>query len=334
MKPGLVHVAAPSRLHFGLLSLGGPGRQYGGVGVMLSSPVTVIELRSAARFGIDGTAALRVRATVQSWMDFHQVNELPACHISIRELAPQHVGLGSGTQLALSVVSALNEFTGLGTGNTVSLSQAAGRGRRSAVGTYGFRRGGVIVERGRLPHEPLAPLQARIALPETWKFVLVRPRGRSGLFGGPESRAFRDLPPPPGTLRVSLSAELQGNLIPAARAGDFRRFGESLYRYGRLAGLCFAPTQGGPYNGKRLAELVDELRGRGVAGVGQSSWGPTLFALVPDQSHANWLCRSLRRDHPGDELALSISNVSNSGAIIARGNAAPPNPVHDAGLES
>ena len=196
MKPGLVHVAAPSRLHFGLLTRGGPGRRYGGAGVMLSSPVTVVEVRPAAGFDISGTVTSRVLATVQLWMKFHQVCEFPACRIAIRQLPPQHAGLGSGTQLALSVVSALNEFTGLGMGGAVALTRTAGRGRRSAVGTYGFLHGGMIVERGRWRDEPLAPLQTRIALPQAWRFVLVRPMGQTGLSGGLESRAFRDSPPP------------------------------------------------------------------------------------------------------------------------------------------
>ena len=56
-------------------------------------------------------------------------------------------------------------------------------------------------------------------------------------------------------------------LIPAAAAEDFARFSESVFRYGRLAGLCFAEFQGGPYNGRQLEELVQRVRSLGISGV-------------------------------------------------------------------
>ena len=37
-------------------------------------------------------------------------------------------------------------------------------------------------------------------------------------------------------------------------------FGESLYRYGYQAGMLFAKRQGGPYAGKRAAELVERFK--------------------------------------------------------------------------
>jgi beta-RFAP synthase len=316
MNPGFVHIVAPSRLHFGLLSVGGTGRQFGGAGVMVETPSTIIDVRQSSGFGVSGPLVSRVQATVESWMDYHRLKQLPDCHITVRQLATQHAGLGSGTQMGLSIVSALNRLTGRRSDDPVALTRAAGRGRRSAVGTYGFLHGGLIVERGRLADEPLAAMQTQIALPEFWRFVLARPLGEIGLSGNVESQAFRDLSNPPTSLRAALSAELQRNLIPAARRGDIESFGESLYRYGRMAGLYFVKTQGGPYNGIRIATLVDELRRRGVAGVGQSSWGPTVFALVSDQEHADRLQEELRREHPENELDLSVCRVSNSGARV------------------
>ena len=42
------------------------------------------------------------------------------------------------------------------------LTRLTGRGRRSAVGTYGFVQGGFLVETGKVPGESLAPLALRI----------------------------------------------------------------------------------------------------------------------------------------------------------------------------
>ncbi len=80
--------------------------------------------------------------------------------------------------------------------------------------------------------------------------------------------------------------------VPGAASGNFVEFGESLYRYGYQAGMLFAKRQGGPYAGRRATELVDWIRGQGIRGVGQSSWGPTIFALLADAQMRQRLFRA------------------------------------------
>src|SRR5262245_17991084 len=120
---------------------------------------------------------------------------------------------------------------------------------RSAVGTYGFVFGGLIIEQGKLPEEPISALDCRIDLPEEWRFVLVRPRELSGLAGMDESEAFGSLPAVATSTTETLIAEVRDRLVPAAATADFPMFAESVYRYGRLSGECYAARQGGPYNG-------------------------------------------------------------------------------------
>ena len=144
------------------------------------------------------------------------------------------------------------------------LAALAGRGDRSAVGTYGFASGGLIVEAGKLPGEPFAPLAARVELPADWRFVVTWPRGEQGLAGEAERNVFRELPPVEQATTARLRAEVDDELLPAARAGDFERFAASLYRYGRLAGECFAAGQGGVFASPahRPAGRGDSLAGR------------------------------------------------------------------------
>ena len=59
---------------------------------------------------------------------------------------PPHVGLGSGTQLALAVARALAELYDVERG---ARALAAAVGRRSAIGTWTFDDGGLVVEGGR-----------------------------------------------------------------------------------------------------------------------------------------------------------------------------------------
>jgi predicted sugar kinase len=143
---------------------------------------------------------------------------------------------------------------------------------------------------------------------------LARPRGLTGLAGREEAEAFVALTAVPAKVTDELIAETRDHLVPPPRP-DFAAFA-GLYRYGRLSGECFAARQGGPYNGPVLAGLVEQLRSRGYQGVGQSSWGPTIFVALPSDAAAVALIRELERRR-GDELETMISAPANQGARIA-----------------
>jgi beta-RFAP synthase len=314
--PRVVHVTAPSRLHFGLWSLGGgDGRQFGGVGAMIERPELKLLLTEAGEFTAVGDSAERAIASARRWAEFHRL-ALPPCRIEICKMIPEHAGLGSGTQLGLSVAAGLNAFCGLPSQTPQELALSVGRGLRSAVGTYGFVFGGLIVEQGKLPGEPISPLDCRIDLPEAWRFVLVRPRGIAGLAGDDEMVAFGTLPPVPQSVTDELISGVRDRLVPAAATVDFALFSESLYHYGRLSGQCFSAQQGGPFNGPQLTALVEQIRRLGHAGVGQTSWGPTVFVVMPSQEAAEQLVADLRSGDDALEFDLVISSPNNRGARI------------------
>jgi beta-ribofuranosylaminobenzene 5'-phosphate synthase len=314
--PCVVHVTAPSRLHFGLWSLGGTeGRQFGGVGAMIQQPALRLSLQAANRLGATGPVAERAVAFACRWAEFHRYPEL-ACRIEVHNALPEHAGLGSGTQLALAVAAGLNALCGLPSQSPQELALSVGRGLRSGVGTYGFVFGGLIVEQGKLPDEPISPLDCRIDLPDAWRFVLVQPRSMAGLAGEEEIDAFSALPSVLPSVTEELIAEVRDRLVPAAAMGDFDAFAQSLYRYGRLSGECFAARQGGPYNGPLLTALVEAVRGLGYAGVGQSSWGPTIFVAIQSQPAAECLLQELQRLPQAADLELTITSPENRGARI------------------
>jgi len=319
-----IEVAAPCRLHFGLLAFGRPaGRQFGGVGVMVDGPAVRLAVTAADRLETAGPLAERARDFACRWAHYSGLPsdaEALGCRIEVRSAAPAHSGLGVGTQLALSVAAALTAWFDRPPLPPAELAQSVGRGRRSAIGTYGFATGGLIVERGRLPDEPISPLECRLPLPDAWRFVLIQPRANAGLSGAAEQTAFDQLPPVPEQVTAELLDELHLRMLPAVRNADFAQFSDSIYRYGRLAGMCFAAVQGGPYNGPRLTRIVDLVRELGVAGVGQSSWGPTLFALLPDEWQARQfsaqLTAALAAQLGEGEIELSLACPNNYGSNI------------------
>lgn len=324
MATEAVQVVSPSRLHFGLLSFGQPdGRQFGGVGAMIESPGVRIRLARDANFEVEGPCSGRVEQLACRWSQQRRDGELPACRIHVDELPSAHVGLGSGTQLALAVSRGLDELFALPPAEPAELASSVGRGLRSAVGTYGFAYGGLIAERGKLPGEPLAPLQQRIVIPASWRFVLVRHCQSAGLSGDAEKTAFQTMEPVPSVVTCQLEEELNQCLVPALESHDLPAFGESVYRYGKLAGSCFAQFQEGPFATRRIEQLVERVRSWGVNGVGQSSWGPTVFAVTADNDEAGQLCDQIRACYGSEIEDLRISAGNNTGARVDRVSAVP-----------
>lgn len=311
-----VEIIAPSRLHFGLLSFGQPaGRQFGGAGVMIDQPGLHLRVAPHERFVASGPLADRVERVMRHFAESLKLRSLPACRIEVLAAPPQHQGLGTGTQLASAVVAGLNALQGHKPLDAAALARLSARGARSAIGTNGFVNGGLLMDSGKLPGEHLSPLELRIVPPTEWRFVLVLSQRESGISGDEERQAFERLPPVPPETTAALREELTGRLFPAAERGDFAAFGESLYRYGYNAGLCFAAQQGGPFATARVAELVATIRSLGIAGVGQSSWGPTVFAAVESAAAADRLVGHLQTYLRDDERTL-VAEGNRGGAEI------------------
>lgn len=320
MLARFVSITAASRLHFGLIRFGHEsGRQFGGVGLMIEKPSLRLRVLPSPIFRTSGPSADRVEAAGRQWAKWRQLADLPNCRIEVIEAPPSHTGLGSGTQLSLAVAAALDVWTGQASVSTVETAAGMGRGLRSAVGTHGFALGGLIAELGKMPGETVSPMECRIELPDDWRWLLICPRGVRGVHGTNEVDMFRQLAPVLESVSSELLCEMRERMLPAARAGDIQEFGESVYRFGYRAGMCYAAIQTGAYFSEQAAQLVSAIRGCGIAGTGQSSWGPTIFALCRDSDQAAWLARELNHQGLLDDSDVVISPSCNTGARIAAG---------------
>ncbi len=191
-----------------------------------------------------------------------------------------------------------------------------GRGRRSAVGCHGFQSGGLIFEYGSLPQDQLSPLLYWTEVPEEWRVILIAASRSPGLSGSDEAAAFGELPPVPIKVTERLQ-QLAWAMLPNIERGDVESFGEAIYEYGRFAGECFASVQGGPYASAEIAACVETLRGLGVRGAGQSSWGPTVFAFAANEARANEIVAQMRAIPAWREHAMRITRPDNRGAQTA-----------------
>jgi beta-RFAP synthase len=328
----MIRVRTGSRLHFGLFapppgdgpaapwpnSLGEavlPARHFGGVGLMVQAPGLELAAAPAANWSAEGPLAERALAFAHQF-----ARSLPVAfphRLVVVRCAPEHAGLGTGTQLGLAVARALAEGHGLDL-SAAELAQRVGRGRRSALGVHGFAQGGFLVEAGKRAGEAVAPLAARRDFPEAWRVVLVLPPWGQGLHGPAEGRALEGLHErawPLAQTDALCRLALLG-MLPALAEGDLRGFGEALYDFNRRVGEAFRPVQGGTYTHPRAAEVVAFVRQQGVAGVGQSSWGPALFAVVGDAERAADLRRRLCERFGLADTEVLLTEACNRGAEI------------------
>jgi len=151
-------------------------------------------------------------------------------------------------------------------------------------------------------------------LPADWHFVLATPRAAPGLSGLTEQRAFRDLPPMDAERVGRICRLTLMQVAPAVLTGDIRSFGAAITEIQEAVGEYFAPHQGGRFASQTGCEVAELARARGALGIGQSSWGPTVFALVGSEARALALADAFR-DAFGDRLAwVDVSRARNQGA--------------------
>ncbi len=283
-------VSAPCRLHFGLFHVpvdglhhgpdGTPIRKYGGLGMMVRDQRINVSVAPDTGSGHEPLAPLDERANLIR----SKLPGSPPVRISVSG-PPEHVGLGVGTALAMSVGTVLGWDP-----YSDQLPRLLGRGNRSGIGIEGFRGGGFIVDDGKIGDE-LPIIRERIEVPADWHIVLIRPKIPGDWYGDRERMAFGRNRSPANALdttrRLRVLADEQ--ILPALKSQDFDAFSRGITLFNRIAGEPFAADQGGPYASPVIADLIDQLLAWGVLGAGQSSWGPTVFAFTKCQDEAHRL---------------------------------------------
>jgi beta-RFAP synthase len=330
----MIRVRAPSRLHFGLLSLfcgemwpnrlgeqAVPARRFGGAGMMILDPGIDLTVRPAAEWSAHGALADRALTYARHFAHALAPDVVRPQHLEIHRAGPAHIGLGVGTQLGLAIARGLAVSFGLPDLDVIELAKRVGRGRRSGIGVHGFAHGGFLVEAGHRSADAVAPLVARADFPESWRVVLILPPWAAGLHDREEEEAFAALRDGKMDLETtdSLCRLILLGMLPALREYDPNAFGEALYDFNLRAGQMFAAIQGGPYASREVTELVNFVRRQGIRGVGQSSWGPAVFAITEDHARAADLAHRIRQHFSLEPGNVLVTSACNHGAMVESG---------------
>jgi beta-RFAP synthase len=277
-----VTIKTPSRIHLGLIDLNGSmGRLYGSIGLALNSPQVILEARNSDKLRVAGQDKERIEALVKKFSEAYNVDS--NIEINVSQTIPEHSGLGSGTQLALSVATAMSYINKLSV-DVRDLARTMGRGKISGIGIEAFKHGGFIIDAGvKVGSEGEIPSPIyRINFPKDWTFVLAIPSAARGLFGEKEESAFKKVIPASPDIAREVCRLLQMKMLPAMMEKDIATFGKALMEVDKTVGLYFEGVQNGIYTDAGTQKLVECMLEAGAYGAGQSSWGPAVYGLVDD----------------------------------------------------
>jgi beta-ribofuranosylaminobenzene 5'-phosphate synthase len=309
-----VQVTTAARLHLGFLDLNGDlDRRFGSIGLAIDAFETSVRLREATSFEIVGEerergGRLALRIAESLGLDMTQ-------KLIISTAIPAHAGLGSGTQLALAIATAVRRIAGLPL-DVRGDARLLDRGARSGVGVALFERGGLAVDAGRGPNTEVPPVVAHVDFPREWRVLVILDPRIEGAHGDAEKSAFASLPRFPADFASEICRRTLMQILPGAAERDLAAFGDGVARVQEIVGDHFASTQGGGrFTSAAVGRVAARLKARGARGIGQSSWGPTGFAFASDLDHAQFLARLAGAEcEPGMEI--KICSARDRGAEI------------------
>ncbi len=310
-----VEVEAPARLHLGFLDLhGGLGRRFGSIGLTVTHLATRLRAERAADISISGPGAERALRYARAYLEARGIEG--GVDIHLLQTIPDHVGLGSGTQMALAVGTAIERLYG-GASDSASIAQLLDRGKRSGIGIGAFEQGGFILDCGRGEAEGVPPVAVRLPFPEQWRALLLFDTRAQGLHGKKEVAAFSELPEFPADAAAHLCRLVMMQALPGVLEARMAPFARAIGEIQQVVGDHFAPAQGGRFASPVIAAALEWAAEQGFAGIGQSSWGPTGFVLLEDAEQAQWLETAMRQ-HFGEFTAFRCQQVAarNQGACV------------------
>jgi beta-ribofuranosylaminobenzene 5'-phosphate synthase len=301
----MIEVRSCARLHLGLLDHSGEhGRLYGSIGLAVNRPSILLRAEASDSLIVEGLEVDRVTTYARRFIERYGAPE--GARLQLCAGIPAHMGLGSGTQIALAVGTALARLAGLQL-STEEIALAEGRGRRSGIGIATFQHGGFVLdgghsieavsnadEKGRPETGQVPPILFQRSVPREWFFVIAVPGTGQGISGERENSAFSQLPQAGPESVGRVSRLLLMKMMPALVEKDIVAFGQALTAIQQIVGDCFASVQGGRYSNPVSGKLIEFLLEKGALGAGQSSWGPAVYGLVPGQDSARQLVKQVR----------------------------------------
>ncbi|MGC9010134.1 MAG: beta-ribofuranosylaminobenzene 5'-phosphate synthase family protein [Sulfolobales archaeon] len=323
-------IRSVSRLHITLIDLNASwGVIDGGAGVILDKPFFEIEIYKDPSLNTDeirlpdsNEEILEIVSRCLERIREYIVdtsNRYSYYTINLKKIYPPHIGLGATTQLCMSIATGIWILEYDETPDHLLIARIIRRGGTSGIGVHGFALGGFIVDGGHLKDvekkdflpsdysvSPPPPILVREEIPETWRFVLIRPRRiNKRFFGSRELEVFKNNTPLNINEVYEVSYHVLMGLLNSIKRRDIYRFRRHLRRIQDI-GFKSIEWRIQADEVKRIAEYLD----RSGVGYGLSSMGPTVFIPIEldEEQRITRILESL-----GNEYLIDVVEGRNRG---------------------
>ncbi len=286
---------SPARIHIGFLDLNeNSERSFGSLGLTISKYSYKLKIESAPDMQInckDKSLKTRIKKIVNV---ISQKKKLQSFKITVLSEIPVHKGLGSGTQLSLSVGYLICRFNSIKF-DVNEISIMLKRGLRSGIGIQSFRKGGFNIDVGKLRGSISPPLNIlNLKWPKRWKILLLEDSNYLGLFGKNELNEFKKINRI-NKIQSNLNFKsLLMNIIPGLIEKNFDEFSKGIRKIQDNMSKKF---YGHPckFASKEIEKIFFNLRDKSILSFGQSSWGPTGFIFFESAKKRNELLKYLEK---------------------------------------
>jgi beta-ribofuranosylaminobenzene 5'-phosphate synthase len=306
-------IKARARIHISLIDMGfASPRSFGGIGFSIEHPTTIIRMTTARRVQFRGFDSLDERCQTGLRVLARRLsNFVTTGYVAeLLDHPPQHAGFGSQTSLSMAIVAAVNHLFNLQK-TRPDQQLLSGRGGASGVGLHCFFDGGIVWDGGHKRSEITAlhpsgaskpssipPMMLRVPFPDSWKVVLVAPKG-SNVSGQDEIDFFRKNTPVDRREALETIACMYHGLLPSFVEVDYASLAESLKQLHawafKKAELALQPAIS--------QAAVRKLHELGYA-AGVSSMGPLIYVIRPQEDLALESIRACFAEESINELKV------------------------------
>ena len=309
----------PARIHLGFLDLNHLAeRNFGSIGLTISKFKNIFEIKEHDKFEIESKDKTIKKKIEKIFKKFSKIKKLKNCKIIVSQNIPQHVGLGSGTQISLSVGYLISEFNNLNF-SINEISQISERGLRSGIGIQSFKTGGFIVDSGKAKGSNSLPLTIfNKKWPKQWKIILVFDQKISGIFGKNEVQEFNKMKKEVLNIGNINCKTVLMKILPSIIEKDFANFSSGIQIIQDNMSKIFYRNKKNKFASKEIELIFNFLKKKKIFGFGQTSWGPTGFIFCENINEQNRLEKKIKnflKQKKISNISLTKIDGRNKGSI-------------------
>ena len=278
------------RIHFSLIDMSAvSARMYGGCGISIKAPGVVAVASPSKQFNLvtSGQISSRKKQLILSAVERARcLGYCINCQIQVNSDIQPHVGLGSSSQVIISVLDAISAINGW-SAMPEDIIRISGRGRTSLIGASTHYYGGFCIDAGQqyrtdalfLPSNtpedrPPSLYVGRWNFPKEWVVVLLGTSSGLVISAEDERDFMANNTPLDREEGFQAIAALYHGILPAVISSDYDAFAQGL-RQINLIGWKKLQRKLQPQNSiDALSKLWDMHFAAGI-----SSFGPTIAVI-------------------------------------------------------